>query len=378
MTGTQFCHMCGEKLEAGDKFCASCGVKTGAEFCRMCGHHLEAGDKFCPICGARVILIEKVTTLDVQPLEVRPKEAEPEYDYVDMEGEITALAGEQPLFPTRRIKIKFQKGNIQTWILDPIAGILLWTISAILIFLILDDGWSAIQYARQLVDWTEAGEFAWWWFDPNRPEHLFDWPSVFWFVGIGVFMLAIGWLWSLVSFIRGPPKVDLIASNQRLIVRDDSRTGFLTRAMLGVNIFLVVRNPFHIKKVRNTYKGLKHQLETTRDEMEHDYLILTKKDCIQKIEMKKVTFFFQSLVFIVLTYITVILYPALSLVFLLLFILSLLLSVFRLIFKRKHPRVTFRASTCQGQLRHFVESTNIDMIGLSKDEETQIMTTFRH
>jgi len=370
MTGTQFCHMCGEKLEAGDKFCASCGVKTGAEFCRMCGHHLELSDIFCPICGTRVILIEKVAKPEVQPVAVIPKEAKPEYDYIDMEGEITALAGEQPLFPAQRIKITFQKGNVQTWILDPIAGILLWTVSAILIFLILDDGWSAIQYG--------TGEFAEWWFDPNRPLHLFDWPSVFWFVGIGVFMLVIGWLWSLVSFIKGPPKVDLIASNQRLIIRDEARTGFLTRAMLGVNIFLVVRNPFHIKKIRNTYKDLKHQLETSRDEMEHDYLILTKKNCIKKVEMKKVTFFFQSLVFLVLTYVTLIFYPALSLIFFLLFILSILLSFFRLLFKRKHPRVTFRANTCQGQLRYFVESTNIDLIGLTKDEENNIMTTFGH
>ena len=360
MARSQVCHRCRGQLEAGDKFCPHCGAKTGEEFCRMCGGQLKAGDRFCPYCGARVLLIKEVPT----PAAV----VEPMFEYVDLTQEITLLPGEQLMFPSKPIKIKFHKGNIRTWILDPISGILIWALSAILIFFILDDGLSWWNYG--------TGEFAEWLNDPNRPYHLFDWPSVFWFVGIGVFILILGWLWSLFSFIRGPPKIDLIATNQRLIFRDEERTGFLTRAMLGVNIFLVLRNPFHIKKVRRTYKDLRHQLETSRDEMGHDYLILTKEDCIKKIKMKKVTFFFQTLVFLVLAVLALLFYATLTLIFLFLSLLSLLLSFYRLIFKGKNPRITFRTNKCQGQLRHFVESTDLDLFRLTDDEEKIIMQTF--
>lgn len=366
MTTIQFCRMCGRELKTTDKFCFHCGAKVlpSTQFCRMCGRELDVRNKFCQHCGTRVLLIKKVPKPKAKPEYIKPEIVEPEYKFADPDQEIALLPKERLLFPPKAIKVKFHKGYLRKWILDPIVGLVLWGASAALIFLILDDGWSFIQYG--------TGEFAEWWTDPNRPYNIFDWPNVFWFVGIGILMFVVGWLWSFGKLVRGPPKVDLFATNQRLILRDDERTGFLSRAVLGVNIFLVLRNPFHIKKSIQTYRKLKHQLETSRDEMEYEYLILTKKDCIKNIHMQKISFFIPALVLLV----AISLYPYfflfLGIPFLILFILSI---IYRL-FKRARPRIRFQQGKCQGQLRYFVESEDLDLIGLIPDQETAIMQTY--
>jgi uncharacterized membrane protein YqjE len=170
--------------------------------------------------------------------------------------------------------------------------------------------------------------------------------------------------------------IDLYATNQRLIFRDDERTGFLTRAMLGVNIFLVLRNPLHIKKVYTTYRNLKHQVESTRDEMANDYLILRKGTCVKRAKMKKQTLYFNAFVFLVLTVFTI-LFPLFSLIFFILFIFSVLYSIIGL-FRAANPRLSFRKGECQGQLRYFVESSELDLMGLTNEEKMTIMQTFYH
>ncbi|MFQ6124721.1 MAG: zinc ribbon domain-containing protein [Candidatus Heimdallarchaeota archaeon] len=370
MPGTQFCHSCGKQLKLGDKFCQYCGAKTGDKFCRMCGANLKGEERFCGYCGAKVLLIRRavksgtVTIEHVRPVVVKPEVVKPEFAFADPDQEIALLPEEHLLFPPKTIKIKFHKGYIRKYFLDPIIGLVLWGVSAVLIFLILDDGLNFIQYG--------TGEFAEWWTDPNRPQHLFDWPSVFWFIGIGVLMFVIGWLWSLVNLVRGPPKVDLFATNQRLIFRDEERTGFLTRAILGVNIFLVLRNPFYIKKSLQTYRNLKHQLEASRDEMEYEYLILTKDGCIKNVHLQKISFFIPAFVLLVAMILSPFLFTFLGIPFFILFILSL---IFRL-FKHARPRIRFQKGHCQGQLRYFVESEELDLIGLMPDQETVIMQTY--
>ncbi len=353
MTTIQFCYSCRKQLKLGDKFCQYCGAKTGDEFCRMCGAILKAGERFCGYCGAKVLLIRRV---------VKPEVVEPEYEFADPDQEIALLPDEHLLFPPKTIKIKFHKSYFRKWILDPIVGLVLWVLSAALIFLIFDDGWNYYQYktgkiANLLAEGLSTGEVL---------AQLRVWQ----FMIIGVIMLILGWLWSFVNLMRGPPKVDLFATNQRLILRDDERTGFLTRAVLGVNIFLVLRNPLHIMKTLRTYRDVKHQFEASQDEMDYEYLILTKDGCIKNVHMQKISFFIPALVLLV-----VMLNPYLILLgipFLILFILSI---IFRL-FKRARPRIQFQQGNCQGQLRYFVESGDLDLIGLMPDQETAIMQTY--
>ena len=338
MTGITFCHMCGNPLETGSKFCDQCGVETAGIHCHLCGQQLKIHDKFCSACGAMV----GVTKIKEVP-EIQEKFVDPNY-------EISLLPGEQPLLPLKRVKIKFHTNNKRKWIIDPIVGILIWVVSAALIFLIFDR------------DKFDAGETV-------LSEY-----SVAWFIVIGLAMFVLGWIWSLISYLRGAPKIDLFATNQRLIFRDDERTGLLTRAMLGVNIFLVLRNPLHIKKVYTTYNNLKHQVESSRDKMVHDYLILRKGTCVKGTKMKKQTLAINAFVFLVLSVFTI-LFPLFSIIFLILFVFSALYSIIGL-FKAANPRLSFRKGECQGQLRYFVESSELDLMGLTKEEKMTIMQTF--
>ncbi len=371
MTTTQFCRMCGRELETTDKFCLHCGAKVlpTTQFCRMCGRELEIGNKFCQHCGARILLIKKLPKPEVvdlqrvQPEYIKPEVVVPEYEFADSNQEIALLPDEHLLFPPKIIKIKFHKGYFRKWILDPIVGLVLWGVSAALIFLIFDDGWDYIQYGTgKIADLLAEG---------LSTREVLAQLRIGQFVIIGVFMLIIGWLWSFVNLMRGPPKVDLFATNQRLILRDDERTGFLTRAILGVNIFLVLRNPLHIMKTLRTYREVKHQIEASQDEMDYEYLIMTKEGCIKNVHMQKKSFFIPAFVLLVVMYLNPY-FLFLGIPFLILFILSL---IFRL-FKRARPRIQFQQGNCQGQLRYFVESGDLDFIGLMPDQEMAIIQTY--
>ncbi|MFQ5819458.1 MAG: zinc-ribbon domain-containing protein [Candidatus Heimdallarchaeota archaeon] len=363
MTTAQFCRMCGRELKTTDKFCLHCGAKVlpTTQFCRMCGRELDVGNKFCQHCGSRVLLIKKEPK--AKPVYIKPEVVEPEYEFADPNQEIALLQDEHLLFPPKTIKIKFHKGYFRKWILDPIVGLVLWGVSAVLIFLIFDDGWNYIRYG--------TGKFANLLEEGLSTTELLAQLRVWQFMVIGVIMLILGWLWSFVNLMRGPPKVDLFATNQRLILRDDERTGFLTRAVLGVNIFLVLRNPLHIMKTLRTYREVKHQFETSQDEMDYEYLIMTKEGCIKNVHMQKISFFIPALVLLVLMLINPYLI-LLGIPFLILLILSI---IFRL-FKRARPRIQFQQDNCQGQLRYFVESGDLDLIGLMPDQETAIMQTY--
>ena len=45
------CTKCGAALQAGDKFCSSCGSPAGTQFCPSCGTQLATGASFCANCG---------------------------------------------------------------------------------------------------------------------------------------------------------------------------------------------------------------------------------------------------------------------------------------------------------------------------------------
>ncbi len=47
------CGECGEKLEAGTRFCPHCGTEVGAA-CPACGGTIKAGDLFCSSCGNKL------------------------------------------------------------------------------------------------------------------------------------------------------------------------------------------------------------------------------------------------------------------------------------------------------------------------------------
>ena len=48
------CQDCGEKNEAGSKFCSNCGKSLDtAKYCVNCGKKIENDDKFCPHCGQK-------------------------------------------------------------------------------------------------------------------------------------------------------------------------------------------------------------------------------------------------------------------------------------------------------------------------------------
>ena len=47
------CAECGEKLEAGTRFCPHCGTQAGA-ICPSCGGATKAGDLFCSSCGIKL------------------------------------------------------------------------------------------------------------------------------------------------------------------------------------------------------------------------------------------------------------------------------------------------------------------------------------
>ena len=48
------CQDCGEKNEAGSKFCSNCGKSLDtAKYCANCGKKIENDDKFCPHCGQK-------------------------------------------------------------------------------------------------------------------------------------------------------------------------------------------------------------------------------------------------------------------------------------------------------------------------------------
>ncbi len=45
------CSKCGSIVQAGDKFCASCGAPVSSPYCPSCGSQVTAGAGFCPNCG---------------------------------------------------------------------------------------------------------------------------------------------------------------------------------------------------------------------------------------------------------------------------------------------------------------------------------------
>jgi RNA polymerase subunit RPABC4/transcription elongation factor Spt4 len=45
------CSKCGSLVQAGDKFCASCGAPVSTQFCPGCGAQVTPGASFCPNCG---------------------------------------------------------------------------------------------------------------------------------------------------------------------------------------------------------------------------------------------------------------------------------------------------------------------------------------
>jgi predicted Ser/Thr protein kinase len=54
MSGSATCENCGAALEAGDRFCNSCGAS--ARLCAECATPLAPGDSLCPKCGAAAAL----------------------------------------------------------------------------------------------------------------------------------------------------------------------------------------------------------------------------------------------------------------------------------------------------------------------------------
>ena len=53
ISGKRKCHMCGEEVGLGAKFCRSCGAKL-AVVCPNCGAELVGSGKFCPECGSKL------------------------------------------------------------------------------------------------------------------------------------------------------------------------------------------------------------------------------------------------------------------------------------------------------------------------------------
>ncbi len=56
----QECSHCGQKNEAGSRFCSQCGTAVGND-CPSCGKAVQAGDLFCTVCGTK-------TELKVEPV----------------------------------------------------------------------------------------------------------------------------------------------------------------------------------------------------------------------------------------------------------------------------------------------------------------------
>jgi len=51
----QKCSNCGEKIEAGSRFCPGCGTAVGIH-CPSCGKAFQTGDLFCTSCGTKLEL----------------------------------------------------------------------------------------------------------------------------------------------------------------------------------------------------------------------------------------------------------------------------------------------------------------------------------
>lgn len=53
--GQRPCPKCAEPVQAGFKFCSSCGACLEAAACNGCGAKLPQTAAFCPGCGAKVL-----------------------------------------------------------------------------------------------------------------------------------------------------------------------------------------------------------------------------------------------------------------------------------------------------------------------------------
>ena len=54
------CPQCGKKVDAGARFCSSCGTEL-AIACPSCGKTVKAGDLFCKSCGSKLALRAEAT-----------------------------------------------------------------------------------------------------------------------------------------------------------------------------------------------------------------------------------------------------------------------------------------------------------------------------
>ena len=59
MTSEAPCPQCGAKVDAGARFCPSCGTELAA--CPSCGKPVKAGDFFCKSCGSKLELRAEAT-----------------------------------------------------------------------------------------------------------------------------------------------------------------------------------------------------------------------------------------------------------------------------------------------------------------------------
>lgn len=50
------CSSCGQKTEAGNRFCPHCEASAGSH-CPSCGKTIQAGDSFCTGCGVKLELV---------------------------------------------------------------------------------------------------------------------------------------------------------------------------------------------------------------------------------------------------------------------------------------------------------------------------------